>query len=62
MITLNVFANVETVDESRAGGGREQSGKDGHSRRFPCSVVSQKGRDLTLVHVQVDVVHCHFIL
>ena len=60
--TLNVFANVETIDEGRATGRREQTGKHGHGRRFAGAVVSQQDGDLTVVHVGLDTVDCRSTL
>ena len=60
IITLNVFANVEAVDESRPAGGREKARQHRHGRGLSGSVVAEQGRDLALVHVEVDVIDGQF--
>ena len=58
--TLNVFADVEPVDQGGSGCRRIESGQHGHGGGFSGSVVPQKGRYLALVHVQVNVVNGQF--
>ena len=32
--------------------------EDGHGGGLPCPIVSQQSRDLALVHVQTQIIHC----
>ena len=55
---IHVCQYAVVVDDCITRSGSEQSSEDGHCGGLPRTVVSQQYSDLTLVHVEVQLVHC----
>jgi len=47
---IQLMLDVESTEVGIAGSGWEETGKHGHCCGLPCTVVTEQGRDLTLVH------------
>ena len=57
-----VFGDVESIDLCVAHGGWDEPCQHGYGGSLPGTVVTQKCCDLSLVHVETELVHSNFTL